>query len=95
MHRHVTGMITRIVKNSASCKSWAIPFVSAILMLAMEKNIMPRNTAYMLFVCSTYWTVIILVLNASSKTANTALLLNSTEAKIQVKTSISPIVLMK
>ena len=40
------GMITRMAKNSASCKSWAIPLVTAILMLAMEKNIVPIITAY-------------------------------------------------
>lgn len=40
------GMITRMAKNSASCKSWAIPLVTAILMLAMEKTIVPRDTAY-------------------------------------------------
>lgn len=40
------GVISRMAKNSANCKSWAIPLVSAILMLALEKDIVPKITAY-------------------------------------------------
>lgn len=40
------GVISRMAKNSASCKSWAIPLVTAILMLSLEKDIVPSITAY-------------------------------------------------
>lgn len=40
------SVITRMAKNSAACKSWAIPLVTAILLLALEKGIVPTKTAY-------------------------------------------------
>lgn len=40
------GIITRMAQNSTNCKSWAIPIVSAILMLALEKGVIPTATAY-------------------------------------------------
>ena len=40
------GVISRMAKNSASCKSWAIPLVTAIIMLALEKGIVPTTAAY-------------------------------------------------
>ncbi len=40
------GVISRMAKNSASCKSWAIPLVTAILLLALEKDVVPTKTAY-------------------------------------------------
>ena len=40
------GIISRMAKNSASCKSWAIPMVTAIVTLALEKGILPTKVAY-------------------------------------------------
>ncbi len=40
------GIINRMAQNSANCKNWAIPIVSAILMLALEKGVVPTATAY-------------------------------------------------
>ena len=40
------GVISRMAKNSASCKSWAIPLVTAIIMLALEKGVVPTKAAY-------------------------------------------------
>ena len=40
------SIISRLAQNSTNCKSWAIPIVSAILMLALEKGIIPTATAY-------------------------------------------------
>lgn len=40
------GIITRMAQNSTNCKSWAIPIVSAVLMLALEKDTIPNITAY-------------------------------------------------
>lgn len=40
------GIITRMAQNSTNCKSWAIPIVSAIIMLALEKNTIPGMVAY-------------------------------------------------
>jgi len=40
------GVISRMAKNSASCKSWAIPMVTAIITLSLEKGIVPTTTAY-------------------------------------------------
>lgn len=42
----VQGIITRMAQNSTNCKSWAIPIVSAIIMLALEKNTIPSMIAY-------------------------------------------------
>lgn len=39
------GVISRMAKNSASCKSWAIPLVTAIIMLSLEKGIVPTTAA--------------------------------------------------
>ena len=35
-----------MAKNSATCKSWAIPLVTAILMLALEKGVVPPAAAF-------------------------------------------------
>ena len=40
------SIISRMAKNSTSCKSWAIPLVTAIMMLSLEKGIMPTKVAY-------------------------------------------------
>ena len=40
------GIITRMAQNSSNCKSWAIPIVSAIIMLAFEKDTIPGLVAY-------------------------------------------------
>ena len=40
------GVISRMAKNSASCKSWTIPLVTAIIMLALEKGIVPTTAAF-------------------------------------------------
>ena len=40
------SIISRMAKNSATCKSWAIPLVTAILMLAVEKRIVPPTAAF-------------------------------------------------
>lgn len=40
------SIISRMAKNSATCKSWAIPLVTAILMLALEKRIVPPTAAF-------------------------------------------------
>lgn len=40
------GIITRMAQNSAKCKSWAIPIVTAIIMLALEKDTIPGMVAY-------------------------------------------------
>lgn len=40
------SIISRMAKDSATCKSWAIPLVTAILMLALEKRIVPPTAAF-------------------------------------------------
>ncbi|MGM9753149.1 MAG: hypothetical protein ACI3ZK_03725 [Candidatus Cryptobacteroides sp.] len=40
------SIISRMAKNSATCKSWAIPLVTAILTLSLQKEILPTCTAY-------------------------------------------------
>lgn len=40
-------IIKRMAQNSTNCKSWAIPIVSAILMLSLEKDKIPAASAYM------------------------------------------------
>lgn len=40
------GLISRMAKNSASCKSWAIPLVTSIIFLSLEKGIVPTTVAY-------------------------------------------------
>lgn len=40
------GIISRMAKNSATCKSWAIPMVTAILTLALEKGVILSTAAY-------------------------------------------------
>lgn len=40
------GVISRMSKNSASCKSWAIPMVIAVITLSLEKGIVPTTTAF-------------------------------------------------
>lgn len=40
-------VIKRMAQNSTNCKSWAIPMVSAILMLALDKEKIPAASAYM------------------------------------------------
>lgn len=40
------GVISRMAKNSASCKSWAIPMVIAVITLSLEKGIVPTTTAF-------------------------------------------------
>ena len=40
------GIISRMAKNSATCKSWAIPLVTAILTLSFQKDIVPTTAAY-------------------------------------------------
>lgn len=39
------GVISRMAKNSANCKSWAIPLITAILLLALEKEVVSAYTA--------------------------------------------------
>lgn len=39
-------IINRMSQNSARCKSWVIPIVSAFLALSMEKGIVPTATLY-------------------------------------------------
>lgn len=40
------SIISRMAENSASCKSWVIPMVTAIVTLALEKGILPTKVAY-------------------------------------------------
>ncbi len=40
------GIISRMAKNSATCKSWAIPLVTAILTLSFQKDIIPTAAAF-------------------------------------------------
>ena len=40
------SIISRMAKNSASCKSWVIPMVTAIVTLALEKGILPTKVAF-------------------------------------------------
>ena len=39
-------IIKRMAQNSSNCKSWAIPIVSAIILLAFEKGTIPGAVAY-------------------------------------------------
>lgn len=46
---HITmlqGIISRMAQNSTNCKSWAIPIVSAIILLSLEKNAIPTLSAF-------------------------------------------------
>ena len=40
------SIISRMAKNSANCKSWVIPMVTAIVTLVLEKGILPTTVAY-------------------------------------------------
>ena len=40
------SIISRMAKNSATCKSWAIPLVTAILTLSFQKDIVPTVSAF-------------------------------------------------
>lgn len=79
------NIISRMAKNSATCKSWAVPLVTAILMLALEKGIVPATTAFIL-IC---WIVTTLVLSANSKIAFVISSSKSTREKTLIKTSTS------